>query len=132
MNKHIIAISTIILFSVLQGANAATMEDKPMATEMKQPMQASGAETMAKPMATDETQKAMMSATEKEAAMGAKNQAQKMDKKKKSMHPDTMKKSSKMEPDAPMMEKGKADGTMGTLKPETMKPETKEAMMPQR
>lgn len=63
MKKHIIALSAIVLFSVLQGANAATMEDKPMATEMQQPMQPSGTETMAKPMTADETQKTMMPAT---------------------------------------------------------------------
>jgi hypothetical protein len=126
MKKHIIALSAIVLFSVLQGANAATMEDKPMGTEMQQPMQTRGTETMTKPMAADETPKTMMPATEKKGVMGAEKQTQKMDTKKKSMHSDTMKKSSKMEPAAPMMEQDKTGTTMGTMKPdakETMKPQ---------
>ena len=122
MKTHILILSAIVLLSVLQGANAATMEDKPMATEMQQPMQPSGTETMTKPMAADETQKSMMPATERKGAMGAEKQTPMMDTKKKSMHSNTMMKSTKTEPAAPVMEQDKNGTTMRTMKQETMKP----------
>lgn len=121
MKNHIIALSALMLLSTLSEVYAATMEDKPMATEMKQSMPETGAETMTRPMDADKASKTMMPATGKRMNTGAQDKMQKMQNTKKAKHSGSTKGS------APMMEEGKAVDTM-----EPMKPDTKESTMPQR
>lgn len=125
MKNHIIALSAIMLLSTLSGAHAATMEDKPMTTEMKQAMPATGSKSMTKQDVTGAANPTMMPATDKGMTMGTKEKAQKMQIKKEKKQHGAMKESSKMAPAAPMMNKAKAADTMGT-----MQPEVKESMRP--
>jgi hypothetical protein len=125
MKNHIIALSAIMLLSSLSGVHAATMEDKPMPMEMKQTMPATGSESMTKQEATGAANPTMMPATNKGATMVTKEKTQKMQGKKEKVQHGAMKESSKMAPAAPMMDKGKAADTMGT-----MQSETKESMKP--
>ena len=125
MKIHITALNAVMLLSTLSGAYAATMEDTPMTTEMKQAMPATGSESMTKQEATGTANPTMMPATDKGMTMGTKEKAQKMQGKKEKMQHRAIKESSKVAPAAPMMNKGKAADTMGA-----MQSETKDSMKP--